>query len=99
MIPKYDEKRELPSPWEWIIVSALSGSLILFGLFVYWIVPDGPRRWDVGQLPDAPAESIYSTEEPWTSRAPERQLPRLPEAKGPLPKKPRNVPLREREIK
>lgn len=94
---KYEEERELPPPWGWVIITLFSASIMGFGLFVYRIVPEGPRYWDVGQLADTPAESIYSTEEPWTSRQPQRQLPRLPEALPPLPKKPRNVELWERE--
>ena len=31
---------------------------------VYTFVLEGPRKWDFGQLPDTPAESIYSTEKP-----------------------------------
>lgn len=93
---KYDEDRELPSPWEWVIITFFSAAIVGFGVLVYWIVPDGPRYWDVGQLPDTPAESIYSTEQPWSSVRPQRQLPRLPEAGGELPRKPRNEQLRER---
>ena len=78
--PLYDEHQELPSPWEWIIVIALSASLMGFGWLVYLVVPDGPRFWDFGQLPDAPAESIYSTEQPDLSRKPQQQIWRLPEA-------------------
>ncbi|SNB46682.1 hypothetical protein [Geobacter sp. DSM 9736] len=93
---KYDEDREIPSPWEWVIITLFSIAIAAFGWFVYRIVPEGPRYWDVGQLPDTPAESIYSTEQPWESRAPQRQLQRLPEAKKGLPPKPRNEQLRER---
>ena len=95
---KYDEDRELPSPWEWVIITLFSASLIAFGLLVYRIVPDGPRHWDVGQLPDTPAEYIYSTEQPWTSGGPQRQSPRLPEAQTHIPSKPRNEQQRERRV-
>lgn len=80
----YDEKQELPSPWEWVIIVLFSASIMGFGWLVYLLVPDGPRRWDFGQLPDAPAESIYSTEEAQAGRKPQRQIAPLPEAL-PLP--------------
>lgn len=94
---KYDEQRELPSPWEWIIITLLSVALIVFGLVVYRFVLEGPRHWDFGQLPDTPAESIYSTEEPpaSTGKLP-RQINKLPEAQPENPPKPTNEQLRER---
>lgn len=88
----YDEKQELPSPWEWVILVAFSSAIMGFGWLVYLLVPDAPRDWDFGQLPDAPAESIYSSEQPKGAREPQRQIPALPEAE-PLPAAPtRRVP-------
>ena len=86
----YEEKQELPSPWEWVILVAFSASIMGFGWLVYLLVPDGPRRWDFGQLPDAPAESIYSTEQPRADRKPGRQIAPLPEARplAPAPARP-----------
>lgn len=81
----YEEEHELPPLWGWVLVVMLSASLVGFGWLVYLIVPDGPRHWDFGQLPDTPAESIYSTETPGATARPRRQLFRLPEA---LPDKP-----------
>ncbi|GAB7028211.1 hypothetical protein [Geotalea toluenoxydans] len=94
---KYDEQRELPSPWEWVIITLLSLVIIAYGLLAYRFVLDGPRQWDFGQLPDTPAESIYSTEEPppRDGKLP-RQLPKLPEAQPENPPKPPNQQLRER---
>ncbi|WP_224959055.1 hypothetical protein [Geomonas subterranea] len=80
--PDYDEHQELRSPWEWVILIAFSGSIMGFGWLVYLLVQDAPRRWDFGQLPDAPAESIYSSEQP--QRKAQRQIRALPEA-VPLP--------------
>ena len=76
----YDEHQELPSPWEWVILIVFSASIMGFGWLVYSLVPDGPRYWDFGQLPDTPAESIYSTEQPDLMRKPPQQILRLPEA-------------------
>jgi len=76
----YDEKQELPSPWEWVILIVFSASIMGFGWLVYLLVPDGPRHWDFGQLPDAPAESVYSTDQPAAAKKPRPQIWTLPEA-------------------
>lgn len=80
--PDYDEHLELRSPWEWVILVVFSASIMGFGWLVYLLVDDAPRRWDFGQLPDAPAESIYSSEQP--QRKAQRQIRALPES-VPLP--------------
>lgn len=94
---KYDEERELPSPWEWVIVTLFSLSIVLFGLLVYHIIPDGPRHWDLGQLPDTPGESVFSTETPSRRAVVPRQMPMLPEAQPLNPPKAHRDPLGERE--
>ncbi|WP_129125008.1 hypothetical protein [Geomonas oryzae] len=76
--PEYDEQQELRSPWEWVILIVFSAALMGYGWLVYLLVQDGARRWDFGQLPDAPAESIYSSEQP--RRPAQRQIQALPEA-------------------
>jgi len=83
----YDEDQKLPSPWEWVIIVAFSASIMGFGWLVYLAIPDAPRQWDFGQLPDTPAEYIYSTDQPDLSKKPARQIPRLPEAhpQNPIP--------------
>ncbi len=81
----YDEEQELPSPWEWVIIIVFSASIMGYGWLVYTLVPDAPRQWDFGQLPDTPAEYIYSTDEPDPSKQPPRQITRLPEAQPQRP--------------
>jgi hypothetical protein len=76
----YAEDHELSSTWSWVIIILFSAAIAGFGWLVYSIIPDAPRRWDFGQLPDTPAESIYSTEEPRQTKYPQRQLLGLPEA-------------------
>lgn len=76
----YDEHQEVPSPWEWVILVLFCGFIMGFGWIVYLVVDDAPRRWDFGQLPDTPAESIYSTEKPNLTKKPRGQVIRLPEA-------------------
>jgi hypothetical protein len=91
----YEEEQELPHPWEWVIIVLFSAALAGYGLLVYRLVPDTPRTWDFGQLPDTPAESIYSTDLPRPAVKPPRQIPRLPEAQPLNPSRPRNEPLGE----
>jgi hypothetical protein len=76
----YVEEHELSGFWSWLIIILFSASLAGYGWLVYCIVPDAPRHWDFGELPDTPAESIYSTEVPKPTLRPQRQLLRLPEA-------------------
>jgi hypothetical protein len=92
----YDEHQELPSPWEWVILIVFSASIAGFGWLVYLLVPDGPRYWDFGQLPDTPAESIYSTEQPNLGRKPQQQILRLPEALPQNPTPAERAPRRPR---
>ena len=88
----YEEHQELPSPWGWLIIIIFSASIAGFGWLVYLLVPEGPRHWDFGQLPDAPAESIFSTDQPDVSKKAQRQIWTLPEAKplkpGPAQRRP-----------
>jgi len=83
----YAEDHEMPTSWGWVIILLFSASIMGFGWLVYCIVPDAARQWDFGQLPDTPAESIFSTEQPRVPETPRRQLPQLPEAQ-PLPAAP-----------
>jgi hypothetical protein len=76
----YDEDQELSTLWSWVIIILFSASIAGFGWLVYLLVPDAPRQWDFGQLPDTPAEYIYSTDEPDLSKRPQRQILKLPEA-------------------
>jgi len=81
---KYEEHQELPSPWEWVIITVFSASIMGFGWMVYLLVDEAPRYWDFGQLPDAPAESIYSTSRPSAGK-PQKQIWTLPEARPRAP--------------
>lgn len=93
---KYEEESELPHPWEWVIIVLFSASIAAFGLLVYRVVPEGERVWDFGQLPDTPAESIFSTESYHPPTPVPLQIERLPERMPPNPPAPRNEPVRER---
>jgi hypothetical protein len=67
--------------WNWLLIVWLCIVIILWGLFTYWAIPDTPRKWDMGALPDAPSQSVYSSAaNPAPAEAP-RQIAPLPEAK------------------
>jgi hypothetical protein len=76
----YTEDHELSAPWGWLIIILFSACIMGYGWLVYCLIPDAPRSWDFGELPDTPAESIYSTEQPRAAARPQRQIQRLPEA-------------------
>jgi hypothetical protein len=75
----YDEDKEVTSFLSWIIIILFSMGIIAFGMAVFLLVRDAPRRWEVGQIPDTPAESVLSTEKPHVSTPSLRQIEPLPE--------------------
>lgn len=55
----------------WWVVTALSASFVLWGLFLFFAVGDkGPSPWDFGVIDDLPGSSPYATHGP-------RQFPAL----------------------
>ncbi|HEX8950180.1 MAG TPA: hypothetical protein VF790_14525 [Dissulfurispiraceae bacterium] len=78
---RYIEYKIVPQFWGWVIITLYSAVIIGFGMLVHHIVPERPREWNYGQLPDTPAESVYSTVKPPEGAKPERVIPRLPEAR------------------
>jgi hypothetical protein len=78
---KFEEFRAISDTTSWIILILFSLFIIGFGVLIYFLIPDTPRKWDYGVLPDTPAESIYSTVRSPTPQAPPRQLPPVPEVK------------------
>ncbi len=67
-------------PLRWAIIIAVCAGIIGWGLLNYALIPDRPRTWDFGALPDVPAESVYSTSQPAPAPTAPRQFPPLPEA-------------------
>lgn len=57
--PNDESRTDLRS---WLIVAAIAGSFLLWGLFVFKQVGDkGTATWDFGAVADIPGESPYST--------------------------------------
>ena len=48
----------------WAILLGVSFAVLGLGMFLHAKIPDTPRKWDFGALPDTPAESVYSTARP-----------------------------------
>ncbi len=47
---------------DWLIVLALAGGFVLWGLFLFTTVGSkGPPAWEFGVVPDVPGLSQYST--------------------------------------
>ena len=61
--------------WGWVVVILVAALVIAWGLLAFVLVPDVPRTWHMGALPDAPGESVYSTNPPPREAAPPPQIP------------------------
>jgi len=78
---EYEENREIGSMWSWALVLLLCAFILVWGFAIHALVKDRPRDWNYGTLPDAPSQSIYSTEQAPEKTVPPRQVAPLPEAK------------------
>jgi hypothetical protein len=76
---KYEEYRSISPFWSWVILVLCSITILAWGMLIMFTVRDVPRRWDFGQLPDTPAESVHSTQVYRAERFP-RVMPMLPGA-------------------
>jgi hypothetical protein len=77
----YEEHRQIPQAIGWGILILLTIGLVAWCMLLMMIVPETPRQWDFGQLPDVPAQSIYSTLPP----PPNPDLTKTPQNITPLP--------------
>jgi len=91
----YEEYTPTKPLTSWVILLGVSFAVLALGMFLHAKIPNTPRHWDFGALPDTPAESVYSTSRPNVhSLAPleiegvPRMLPPLPWAKPLKPLKP-----------
>ncbi|MFO0753888.1 MAG: hypothetical protein U0411_11270 [Thermodesulfovibrionales bacterium] len=78
---RYIEYKVLPPFWGWLVLIALTAALLGFGVWAHHIIPDRPRQWNYGSLPDIPAESVYSTLMPQKEKGRMQVIAPLPEAR------------------
>ncbi len=91
----YEEYTPTKPLTSWLLILGISAAILALGMFLHNKIPDTPRTWDFGALPDTPGQSAYSTLEPKLRElAPleiegvPRMLPPLPWAKPLKPLKP-----------
>lgn len=80
---KYEENRQIPQALGWGILILVAISLVAWCMLLMMIIPDTPRQWNFGELPDVPAQSVYSTLPPPKTpdlKAVPQNIPPLPEA-------------------
>ncbi|MFZ0389500.1 MAG: hypothetical protein WAN36_03500 [Calditrichia bacterium] len=77
---RYEEYSVVSQTTGWIIIFAFTALILCWAVFVMVSVPDVPRQWDFGSLPDTPAKSVYSSAVPADSQQVPQQFPVLPEA-------------------
>ncbi len=82
----YEEYKDLPQIWGWIMLIVFALVISGFGMWAHHGIPDPPRFWDHGEMRDTPAESLYSTYEPSPIMTQKKLVFPLPEG-SPLDKK------------
>lgn len=78
----YEEYKVMPQIWGWILLVLFAIVISGFGIWAHHGIPDPPRYWDRGELPDTPAESVYSIFLPPPLGTDERVISPLPESKS-----------------
>lgn len=87
----YEQYEQSRHPWTWVVIIILAVGVMGWAMVVHHCVPDVPRQWDFGQLPDTPGESRYSTRLP-PGGPPPLQMQPLPEAQAAPPASPSKLP-------
>jgi hypothetical protein len=64
----------------WLLLIVFSLLVMGWGMFIHMMVPESPRTWDFGVIPDTPGISAYSTIAPLSHEPIPRQFEQLPEA-------------------
>jgi hypothetical protein len=78
MVPyQYEEYKPVGPVWTWLAILLLAVITLGWAMMTHMAVPDVPRRWDFGVLPDTPALSPYSTVPPPQAKVapPQIELP------------------------
>jgi len=81
----YEEYTPTTPRTSWAILLGVSFAVLTLGMFLHAKIPDTPRKWDFGALPDTPAESVYSTARPTVRPLAPREVEGVPRMLPPLP--------------
>jgi hypothetical protein len=88
----YEEFTVAKQPYGWAMVIGLCLITIAIGYVQYLFIPDTPRQWDYGALPDAPGKSVYSSERPPAAAPAPPQLPPFPASQPSVATRPGGPP-------
>lgn len=78
---QYEAYKWVRPIWTWLAIVLLAVITLGWGMMTH-IVPDVPRHWDFGTLPDAPGQSPYSTVSPPQAKVPPLQIEMPPDYAG-----------------
>jgi hypothetical protein len=69
ILHQYEQFKPVRQLWTWLAILLLAVMTLGWAMMTHMAVPDEPRHWDFGVLPDTPGASAYSTSVP-PARAP-----------------------------
>ncbi len=61
---QYEEYKPVRQIWTWLAILLMAVVTLGWGMVTHMAVPDVPRQWDFGTLPDTPGQSAYATLRP-----------------------------------
>jgi hypothetical protein len=79
---QYEEYKPVGRVWTWLAILLLAVITLSWGMVTHMAVPDVPRYWDFGAVPDAPGESPFSTAPPPRAKAAPPQIELPPDYAG-----------------
>ncbi len=84
MAEHYEQYLHARRFWGWALAIGLTLGVVTWCMVFHMFMPEAPRHWDFGDVPDVPGESVYSTSRPSDeqNRNAPRQVEMLPEARN-----------------
>ncbi len=58
---EFEFRKKSDPRWSWPILVGFTAFILWSGMSIHHMIPDAPRQWDFGALPEAPGASLYST--------------------------------------
>ncbi|MCE5326209.1 MAG: hypothetical protein LLG01_07310 [Planctomycetaceae bacterium] len=82
MAERYEQYLHAKPVWGWVLAISLTLGVVTWCMIFHMFMPDVPRVWDFGAVPDVPAQSVYSSSRPSDeqNRHAPRQIEMLPGA-------------------